>query len=276
MDYKIIVDSCCDLTPELREKLNIISIPLSLTLGEKIFVDDETLDLPHFMEEMRSYTGRIGSACPSPTLYKEAFVNAHTSFAVTLSGNLSGSYGSAMLGKEMAEEEGASVHVFDSKSASAGEILIALKIRKMIDEGNDKKKIISQIESFIKNMKTHFVLENLDNLIKNGRMNKITGKILSVLNIRPIMGSDGDGNIALFSQARGQNRVIEKLTELIGKSGKSTEGESMVITHCNNLGLAEKLMNAIKSRYHFREILIVPTGGLSSMYANDKGVIMAF
>ena len=278
MDIKIIVDSCCDLTPELSEKLGAVTVPLTLTLGDDVFVDNETLDLSDYMEKMKAYTGRIGSSFPSATLFKEAFLNAKNSFAVTLSGNLSGCYGSAMLGKTMAEEEDAdaSVYVFDSKSACAGETLIALKIWKLLDEQRDKQSIISSIENFIKRMKTYFVLENIDTLVKNGRVNKITGKIISVLNIKPIMGSDGDGNIALFSHARGQKQIIEKLTDTIEKSGIKTNGETMVISHCNNIGLAEKLKNAIDRRYHFNEILIVPTNGLSSMYSNDKGVIIAF
>ncbi|MDQ0494211.1 DegV family protein [Paenibacillus brasilensis] len=277
MRYTIIADSCCDLTTELREQLQITTIPLNMTLGEKCFIDDDALDLPQFMEEMKACTTKIGSASPSPLLYKEAFQGPHTSFAITLSSNLSSSYASALVGKDMAEEEnGADVHVFDSKSASAGQVLLALKLRKLIDEGYHKSEIISSLETFIIKMKTYFVLENLDNLVKNGRMNKITGKILSLLHIRPILGSDGDGNIALFTQARGQNQIIEKLADTIEKSGRDTVGESIVITHCNNPGLAEKLMNALKNRYQFKDIHIVSTRGISSMYANDKGIIMAF
>lgn len=276
MSYKIIADSCCDLTPELRQRLDIVSVPLSLNLGEQSFVDDETLNLPEFMEKMKNHSGKNGSACPSPGMYKDAFVEAVTSFAITISSNLSGSFESALLGKSLAEEKGAEVHVFDSKSASAGEVLIALKLRNMINDGINKSKIISSINSFIKEMKTFFVLDNIDNLVKNGRLGKITGKLISVLNIKPIMGSDGDGNIALFSHARGQDQVLEKLSSRIEKSGKSTHGESMVITHCNNPGLAEKLVSLIKDRYNFKEILVVPTRGVSSLYANDKGIIMAF
>ena len=278
MDYKIVADSCCDLSPELKKEWGVTSVPLTLTLGDKHFTDDETLDLPGYMQEMKQYKGRIGSASPAPQLYKEAFEGEHTSFAVTLSENLSGSYNSAMLGKSMAEEEGgaADVHVFNSKSASAGEVLIVLKIRKLINEGLQKSEIIAYIERFIEDMKTYFVIDNVDNLMKNGRLNKITGNLISVLGIKPIMGADDDGNIALFSHARGYAKIIERLAGTIKASGKNTEGESMVITHCNNPGLAERLMNAIKERYQFKEVLVYPTKGLSSMYVNDQGVIMAF
>ena len=276
MDYRIIADSCCDMTPELQERLGVITVPLSMTLGERSIVDDETLDLPRFMVEMKNCTDRIGSAAPSPTLYQEAFQQAQAAFVVTLSSNLSASYANAILGKTMAEEEGAEVHVFDSKSASAGEVLVVLKIRRMIDAGFHKATIIAAVEDFIREMKTYFVLDNIENLLKNGRLNKVVGKLICLLNIKPVMGADDDGHIALYDHARGQNQIIRKLADTIEKSGKHTEGESLVITHCQNPGLAERLKETIQNRYHFQEILIVPTRGLSSTYANSGGIVMAF
>ncbi|MDR1927460.1 MAG: DegV family EDD domain-containing protein [Oscillospiraceae bacterium] len=277
MEHKIVADSSCDLSPELKAKWGATTIPFTMTLGEKDFRDDETLDLPSFMEEMKRCTGKIGSALPSPHLYKEAFEGGQISFGITISSKLSGSYSSAMLGKRLAEEEsGAEVHIFDSLSASAGEVLVALKIHAMIELGFQKAKIIASVEAFIKEMKTYFVLENINNLLKNGRLNKVTGKLISVLGIKPIMGSDGEGNIALFSHGRGRKQILDKLVRTIAASGKNTENESLVITHCNNADLAATLADAIRKRHQFKEILIFPTGGLSSVYADEKGVIMAF
>lgn len=276
MDQKIVVDSCCDVTEELCRDYNITSVPLTITLGDVSITDDDSLNLPQFMEDMKNCKSRVGSAAPSPALYKEAFMEAPISYAVTLSSNLSGSYASAMVGRDMAQEEGADVHLFDSKSAAAAEVLLAVKIGELIKAGVQKAEIITSIEAFIKQMKTYFVIENIENLLKNGRMNKITGTMITILGIKPIMGEDGDGNIALFSHARGEKQIIEKMADTIKQSGRNTEGQYIVISHCNNPGLAEKLMTEIKRRYAFGRILIVPTKGISSMYVNNKGLIMAF
>lgn len=276
MDPKIVVDSCCDVTPALSKDNGIITVSLTLTLGDRNILDDDNLDMPRFMEDMKNCKDRIGSAAPSPGRFKEAFIKAHPAYAVTLSSNLSGSYASAMVGKEMAQEEGADVHVFDSKSASAGEVLIALKIGELLRSGIQKSTIIDLVEDFINQMKTYFVIENIDNLLKNGRIGKITGKIISILNIKPIMGADEDGNIALFAHARGEQQIVEKLVGTIEKSNRDIEGESVVIAHCDNPGFAEKLKQAIKLKYRVKDIFVVPTRGISSVYANDKGVVMAF
>lgn len=275
MEYTLVADSSCDLTPELKQDWNVTTIPLTLTLEDESFTDDEALDLPDFMARMHACKGRIGSAAPSPGLFAEAFGRAHA-FAVTLSGNLSGSFASAIAGKEIAEEKGADVHVFDSRSAAAGEVLIMMKIRKLIREGLPHTEIIAAVERFIQEMRTFFVLDNIDNLLKNGRLNRITGKIISTLHIRPILGADGNGNISLFSHVQGWKQAVKKLADTIAADGRSTEGASLVITHCNNASLAEELRAEVERRYRFSEILILPTRGLSSLYANEKGVIMAF
>jgi DegV family protein with EDD domain len=277
MNYKIVADSSCDVTPELKEQWGITKIPFTMTLDGKDFTDDEKLNLPSFMEEMNSCTGKIGSASPSPYLYKEAFEGEHISFAVTLSGKLSGSYGSANIGKDLAQEENkADIHIFDSLSASAGEVLVAQKIYQLAENDTPKASIITIVENFIREMKTYFVLENINNLLKNGRLNKITGKVIGVLGLKPIMGADGDGNIALFSHGRGRKQIIERLVGTIAASGRDTENENIVITHCNNLDFAGALAEAVRNRYRFKEILILPTGGLSSVYTDNKGVVMAF
>ena len=275
MKYTIVADSCCDLTTELRTEWGVKSVPLTLTLGEDSYTDDDSLDLPDFMTRMKACKARVGSAAPAPGTYADAF-GTDDAFAVTLSSSLSGSYASAMSGKQIAEESGAKVHVFDSHSAAAAEVLLVMKIRKFIQEGLQKSEIIQKVENFIKTMSTFFVLDNIDNLYKNGRLSRITATLISTLHIRPIMGADREGNISLVSHVQGWKQVVKKLADTIEHTGRDTTGQSIVITHCNNPTFADELKAEIERRYHFSEILVLPTRGLSSLYANDKGIIIAF
>lgn len=277
MERTIIADSCCDMTPQLRERLNVVSVPLTLRLGQKEYLDDENLDLKAFMVEMKACTEPVGSAAPSSGLYQKAMLEAESSFVVTLSSQLSGSYESAVIGESLArQEKDIDTHIFDSKSATAAEILIAVKLRELIESGLDKEKIIQTANDFISNMKTYFVLDRYDNLLKNGRLPKIQGMLISVLNIKLVMGADEKGTIALFDKVRGAKQIIKTMVSYIEKSGKSTENENLVITHCFNPELAQQLVDAIKEKHTFKEILVVPTRGLSSLYTDDKGIVMAF
>ena len=277
MDYKIIVDSCCDMTAQLKKRLGVLSVPMFLRLGQKEYIDDDTLDLAKFMDEMAECTDKITTAAPSPASFQSTIEGAENSFVITLSDKLSTSYANAVLGKKSLDEQGSvNTHVFTSLSASAGETLVAVKLRELLSAGMSIENIIQTVNTFIENMKTYFVLENYDTLVKNGRMGKITGRIISVLNIKLIMGSDGHGNIAMHGNSRGTNQMINKIMTYIKNSGRNTGEENMVISHCNNPGLAERVSAAVKQQFDFKEIIIVPTGGISSVYAADQGIIMAF
>lgn len=277
LNYEIIVDSCCDMTPQLKKRLGVISVPLTIRLGQKEFTDDSSLDLAGFMSEMKACAEKAGSASPTPLFYQEAIEKAQDSFVVTLSDKVSGSYASAVIGKTFAEENGVTgVHVFNSKSASAGEVLVAVKIRELLQNGMSREHIIQTVTQFIDGMKTYCALDRCDNLLKNGRLNKITERLLTILNLKLVMGSDSDGNFALYGKVRGKNQMSEKLIALIKDSGKKTDGESIVITHCNNPGLASQLASDIERLFRFKEIFIVPAGGVSSIYLDDQGVAMAF
>jgi len=267
MKYKLVVDSCCELVPELVESLSAESVPLKMIVGDKEFVDDENLDVSDFINKMNSYKGQAKSSCPSPGEYAEKFTGAETIFTVTLSSQLSGSYASALIGKDIAKQNGVDVHVFDSKSASAGELLVALKIKEFVDLCLDKNQIVKNVMDFISNMRT---------FAKNGRMNKIVAHIASALNIRAVLGADSDGSIAFYSKARGTKQALEKLADTIGLHSKDTKGKTLVITHCDNAENADKFKHIVENKYSFKDILVVATRGLSSMYANTGGIIIAF
>jgi DegV family protein with EDD domain len=271
MDYKIIVDSCSDLTPELEEKFDIITVPLHLRLGQQEYMDDASLDIAAFMEEMAACTEKVGTAAPSPAAFSDAM--AQDAFVVTISAALSATYSNAMLA---AEDAPADIHVFDSKSASAGGTLVALKIRELISRGLPRPQIIESANNFIDSMKTYFVLERFENLIKNGRLGVLKGRIASVLNVKLLLGSNGQGEISLHAKVRGTKAMLEKMLSFISISGRTTAGENAVISHCNNQSLAEQLAGLIRQRFDFKEIFVIPTRGTSSLYADNKGIILAF
>ncbi len=230
-----------------------------------------------FMAEMKACTEPVGSAAPASGMYEKAMLEAESSFVVTLSSALSGSYESAVIGESLARKErDIDTHIFDSKSATAGEVLIAIKLRELIDSGLEKSQIIETMNDFISTMKTYFVLDRYDNLLKNGRLPKIQGKLISVLNIKLVMGADEKGTIALFDKVRGAKQIVKTMVSYIEKSDKSTENENLVITHCFNPVLAQQLVDAIKEKHVFKEIFVVQTKGLSSLYTDDKGIVMAF
>lgn len=279
MNYQIIADSSCEMPEELRKAVKGVIVPLVIRIGDKELIDDENLDVLDMLSQIEATKEKISSACPSPGAFEEAFEDSDADciFGITLSSRLSGSYNSALMGAKMAmEETGKKIHIFDSKSAAAGEVLVAAKIRELADAGCSFEEIVEKVEEFIKTVKTYFVLDTPENLVKNGRIPFLLGKAITMLNIKLVLGSDGDGNIKQFSKAKGFNAAIKRMLSVIGDFSTDTQSRTLVISNCENRETAELVKKNAEEMYHFKDILISDTMGLSSMYASRKGIIIAF
>ena len=274
MEYRLVTDSCCELIPELREDLKAESVPMTLEIDGETFIDDESIDLPRFLAAIRASKNVAKSACPSPEMFAEKFRLSKECFGLTITSKLSGSYNSAQIASKLVinEDPTRRVHIFDSLSASAGEIAVGLKIRECVQAGLDFDGIVTKVSAFIQ---TFFILENLDTLIKSGRMSRIVGYVASAMSLRPIMTAE-QGTIKLQEKARGSVRAFTRLVEIIGENCTDFAERTLVITHCNNERQANFLRAEAQKRYSFKAIHVVPTAGLSSMYANEGGVIIAF
>ncbi|NCB99748.1 MAG: DegV family protein [Clostridia bacterium] len=279
MDYRIIADSCLDLTPEMKTEGNIKMVPLTLQVDGVDYVDDDSFDQKVFLKAVDAAAGSPKSSCPSPEDYKLAFGEDEVSaFCVTLSSELSGSYNSAVLGQRLVQEEfpNKKVHIFNSRSASAGETLIAMKVKEYAEAGCSFEEVVEKVEEYISQQTTLFVLDNLDTLRKNGRLTGVKATLVSVLNIKPVMASTPEGTITQLSMGRGTKKGLKKMVEEIGKRGTDIEKKAIAISHCNCPERAELVKAEIEKLYNFKQIVIEDTGGVSTMYANDGGIVIAF
>jgi len=278
LSYKIAIDSCGELLNEWKDDERIESVPLTLMVGGESIIDDETFDQKDFLKKVAACLECPKSACPSPERYMKAYeCEADHIYAVTLSSELSGSYNSAVLGKSLFLEDnpGKKIHVFNSKSASGGESLIAMKIVECEEKGLSFEEVIETVDKYIEEMSTFFVLENLETLRKNGRLSRVKALLASALKIKPVMGSTPEGSICQFDQARGMNKAIVKMVELVGEKGINIHEKIVAITYCNCPERAKMLEEAIRERLNPAKIVVMDTAGVSSMYANDGGVIVA-
>lgn len=278
----ILADSCCDLSPELLKKTQARVAQLTITIDDTHYVDDGTVDIPPYLAAMKASKNPVRSACPSPDLYAEDIKAADDDcFIITLSSKLSGSHNAAVLGVQLAEEDmpEKKVHVFDSESASAGETYLALMIHDLIAAGKSFEQIVETVEEKIRSMHTLFVLDSLDNLVKNGRISKAVALLANVLSIRLLMSDDGHGAIKNISKARG---IKGALTQMVETCRKHTEGlaaasQRLVISYCNCPERARQVRDMIREKCPaIGEIVMTPTSALSSMYANDGGVVIAY
>ena len=278
MRYKIVIDSCGELLDEWKQDPRFESVALILSVDGVNIIDDETFDQADFLKRVAECPECPKSACPSPERYMRAFdCEAEHVYAVTLSAELSGSYNSAVLGKNLLQEDhpDRQIHIFNSKSASVGQTLIAMKIQECEEAGLPFEQVIETVDAYIEQQHTFFVLDNLETLRKNGRLSKVKALVASALKIKPVMGSTEEGAIYQLDQARGINKALVKMAQAIVEKTADSEQKVLAISHCNCHERAILLKNALEERMPMKKIVILDTAGVSSMYANDGGVIVA-
>ena len=277
MSYKIIVDSCGELTREMKESGNFETASLEINVGGHHIIDDETFDQAEFLKYVREAPECPKSSCPSPERYMEGYhCEEEHVYAVTLSAELSGSYNSAVLGKKLYYEEYGSkdIYVFNSRSASIGETLIALEIQKCEEAGMTFQEVVGHVEKYIEGQNTYFVLETLETLRKNGRLTGLKAVVATALNIKPVMGATPEGTICQLGQARGVKKALSKMIEHILADIKNSREKILAISHCNCQERAESVREMLKAAAEFKDIIILDTAGISSMYAADGGIIV--
>jgi DegV family protein with EDD domain len=276
----VVADSSNEIDEAFVKTYPVDIVPFKLYIDGKEYVDDSALDVDAFVEEMVQSKQTPKTACPSPNEFLEHIKGtAEEVYMVTISSKLSGTYNSAILAKKLYEDEHDNdkfIHVFDSKGAAASETLVTKKIYDLKNLNLAPEVLVEKVEQYIKDMQVYFISESLENLIKNGRISKWKGLLASTLRIMPIMGANEHGEIVLYEKVRNTNKAYQRLIDMVHdeivKSGKKI----VAITHVGNYERAQQIKDELSKIKDIEEILNIKCAGLSSLYADKKGVIVAF
>ena len=279
MGFKIVVDSCCDLTGQMLKDPHFVKVPLTIRSNGSSFIDNETFDQADLLWAMKQSEEAPSTACPSPQSYLDAYQGPEEEdvYVVTLSALLSGSHNSAEQARMLMEEDhpNKNVHVFNSCSASSGEVLVALKVRELAESGAPFKHVVREVEQFIYQMQTMFVLETLENLRKNGRLTRLQSVITGALKIKLLMGATPEGEICKLGQTLSMKQALSKMVDHMAND-PAHAGRTLAICHCNCLDRAFQVKAMAEQRCKFAHILILEAGGITSVYANDGGIVTAY
>ncbi len=275
MSVRFIGDSCCDFTKLDKRKYDIVSVPMSVIIGGVEYQDDGTITQAEWIEMVKNDPGYPKSACPSPDAFYKAFKEGADNYVITLSSKLSGVYNSAMVAREMflEDHEDTRIHVFDSLSAAAGEHLLFEQITELADAGLSFEEVVAQGEAFRDDMLTIFVLDDLDTFKKNGRLKGIKALVATTMNIKPVLVGD-EGEVKQIDQGIGMSHAINRMLHHIEKMNLAVE-RKVRITQCDSKELCVKIARVLSERFGFSDIKILSANGLSTIYENPGGVVMA-
>ncbi len=277
MKWKIITDSACDVrTLEgLAEDTYFQSVPLHILVDDRAFVDVEGLDTKEMMDAVYAFEGTSRTSCPSPADWMEAYRGAENVIVITISSNLSGSYASANTAKKMLEEDGEAGNIFIMDSLSTGPemVFLARKTNELIASGLDFEGVCEGLKEYRKKTGVMCILTKMENLVKNGRVKKVTALVAGLLNINIIAEGSKEGTIEMVGKGRGSDKTYRQFAGMLKNIGEMRE---IMISHCHNLEGAEKLKKRLLEVFENCEITIIPTGGLCSFYAEDQGLIISY
>ena len=278
MTWKIVADSGCDYRQLVSPAIDttFVSVPLKIQVADQLFVDDANLDIDQMMETMYATSEASKSACPSPDDYLRAFEGGENIIVVTITGTLSGSHNSAQLAKNIYLEEHpeTNIHVIDSLSAGGEVDLFVDKLNELIGQGLSFEEVVQTITAYQEKTKLLFVLAKVDNLVKNGRLSKLLGTVVGLLNIRMVGEASETGTLELLQKARGPKKSLQAAYEELVKAGYS--GGRIVMAHRSNEKFCQQLSDLILERFPQADIKILPTSGLCSFYAEDGGLLMGY
>ncbi|WP_270235567.1 DegV family protein [Streptococcus anginosus] len=278
MTWKIVADSGCDYRTIENLAVDTLfeSVPLTIQVGNEIFIDNAQLNIDNMMEKMYTTSSASKSACPNPDDYMKAFDGASNIFVVTITGTLSGSYNSAQVAKRLYLEDhpDVNIHIIDTLSAGGENDLIIKKLNLLIGQGLSYEEVIKEITTYQTKTKLLFVLAKVDNLVKNGRLSKLLGAVVGLLNIRMVGEASQDGKLELLQKARGAKKSLVAAFDELIKAGYA--GGQIIIAHRNNPKFCQQFSEMVRERFPQAVIEVIPTSGLCSFYAEENGLLMGY
>ncbi|MFZ5945781.1 MAG: DegV family protein [Bacillota bacterium] len=261
MKVQLVTDSASDIPKEFVEKYNIEIVPLIITFGDCSYIDQVELDTNTFYKKMSVTKELPKTSQPTPHSFVEAFKRARQRgpvLCITLSSSLSGTYQSALLAKEMVDFE---VEVIDSLNVSIGIGMQVIKACRLAEEGTSIGEIKKEILTYRDGMSTFLTLNNLENIVKGGRLSPWEGGIGQLLNIKPVMRVLTDGTISPAEKVRGRKRALSRLLQLVEETKKDVSKSTLGIGYSSyDKDELNYFLKEINNKFSPQEIILAQIG----------------
>lgn len=277
---KIVVDSICDLPEKYMKEYDIKTLSLRILLEDREFLDKVDIQVKDVFAEMRKgvlpKTSQVSISEMGKVFSKYCEENQDFIY-LSFSSALSGTYNTArMLIDEMKEKyPNCKMEVIDSKSGSLATGLIALQAARLGKETDDYDKVKNQIEFMIDHVEHIFTLDDLDWLIKGGRINKAVGKVGGVLDIKPIINMD-NGVLKIFKTARGRKKSVNMLIKTFEEKSANFSDQIVGIAHVDDLEIAEEIKMVLEEKNKNTKFIIMEIGSTLASHLGLGGVGILF
>ena len=258
-NIKIVTDSSVQLTPEEISQHNITVVPLTIMIDNTVYIDGETITRDDFMDEMAAAQNLPKTSQPAVGTFADVFdkltADGSEVLAIHMTETISGTVNSSRQAAQIAKGK---VTVIDSQftdRAMAFQVLVAAE---MAEAGKDMKTILDKLEQVRDNTTLVLGVTNLDNLVKGGRLSRVSGLISSFLNIKVILKLQ-NGELKALRKGRGMKTINNFIAETIAKMAKLSNIKSVGISTAGAKELGEDIGRRIAEVLPSVPILVRPT-----------------
>ncbi len=241
MTVKVMTDSAADIPANLIKENDLSLVPTVITFGDEIYYENVDINMEKFYEKF--FSSSIYPKTANPTLhhqyemYEKLGKEADEVLNVVISSGISGSYNSALNARRMYErkvENPAKIHIYDSKLATFGLGLIALKASELTKQGMGGEKIMEELENFRKTIEIGFTVPDLQYLHRGGRLSRSKFWIAKLADMKPVIYFE-DGKMDVVKSVRGHEAaVIESFNTVFEKKGKPDKFNAYIM-HSRNI-----------------------------------------
>jgi len=261
----IVCDSACDLPDTVLDRYGIALVPLQVLFGDEVFLDRIELEPAEFYRRLRGHGPAPTTSQPSSAQFSAAFEHARADaegvVAVLLSSALSGTYASAEAARRAFAPGG--VHLVDSRSASFGIGLLALRGAELADAGWDAPAIARELERVREHSGMFLTVDTLEYLLRSGRVSRVQSWLGGLLDMKPILSLDREGKVIAAARVRGQAALLDRVCRLLDQALPPARQRLRIgVAHADAPELAERVRRALVERYHPLEVLVSPATGV--------------
>lgn len=262
----LITDSIADLPQAYIEENQINVLNLAVIINEVTHFDKLTIKNDRFYQMMDTLSTYPKSAAPNPKTIENLYSFLTTYYddilVLTVSSKMSGTYNAFVQAKNLFKDK--NIQVVDSIQNSAAEGLLVYQASELIKSGHSMTEIVTKLESLKHQTKILVSVQTLKYMVRSGRVKKVVGIAGKILNLKPVISIDDEGNGIIFDKAFSQKMSDKKIFKHIANVVKDHGIDSYALVHVN-----------APERANLYEQMMIKLTGLEPLYISDISTIIA-
>ena len=275
---KIFTDSAADVPQEYLDKYDIGTVPLSVIFNGVEYKDRVNLTTDDFYRKLGSESELPSTNQVNPNEFSEAFKPTleagYSIFYLGISLKLSGTVQSAQIAKDLLKSD--AITIFDTRSASLGEGIQVIRAAELLDQGKPLDEVITILDDLRAHSFGMFVLSSLEHLVKGGRLSKTQGFVGSLLNIKPLLSFQTNGEIAVIEKVRSQKRALQTIIDRAKEHRSDFSDIDVAVVHTNTIDTANEFRAMVEEQLQPRRVVLGLVGPTIATHTGPGGVGLFF